>query len=141
MCSNQLGKYFYHSNIKISICSPKVNKHTNIGVVWCRSWTQFTKINCKYLKGEDQTNHLSGRQHEYFVLHPEPKLTVEVFVVNLVREIQIYTEPSQWRYATTKFNPADKTIRVMTVKDIANSNSWWSGPEIFGTTEEEWPYK
>lgn len=29
----------------------------------------------------------------------------------------------------------------MTVKDIANSNSWWSGPEIFGTTEEEWPYK
>ena len=29
----------------------------------------------------------------------------------------------------------------MTVKDTANSNLCWSGPELLGTAEDEWPNK
>ena len=53
-------------------------------------------------------------------------------------DIQTHTEPSQWRYVSTTLNPVDKITRGMTVKGIANSNSWWSVPLHLGTNEDEW---
>ena len=62
-------------------------------------------------------------------------------MANQVGEIQIHTEPFQWRQVSTKFNPADEITTGVAVKGIANSNSWWSGPEFLETTENEWPRK
>ena len=50
-----------------------------------------------------------------------------------------HTEPSQWRYVTTKINRADKITRGMAVKDMQNLSYWWSGPEFLGKTEDECP--
>ena len=56
-----------------------------------------------------------------------------------MRHPDTHTEPSQWRYVTTKINPADKITRGMAVKDMQNLSYWWSGPEFLGKTEDECP--
>ena len=73
-------------------------------------------------------------------IHNQSRL-FKSFMANWIGEIQTRTKPSQWRYASTKFNPADKITRAMTVKDIASSNSCWSGSELLGTTEDKWSKK
>ena len=55
--------------------------------------------------------------------------------------VQTRTEPSEWRYVSTNFKPADKVTRGIKGNDIANSNTWESGLEVLGITEDEWPSK
>ena len=57
------------------------------------------------------------------------------FVENWVWKIQAQTEPSVWRYASTKSLP--KITRWIAAKDIAYSNSRWIGPDFIGTTGDE----
>ena len=68
MCSNQWRNKFQRSNVKISCCSPKVNKDIKNGVVWCSPWTEFRKINEKCPKGGHERSHLKGRQCKCFAL-------------------------------------------------------------------------
>ena len=37
--------------------------------------------------------------------------------------VQTRTEPSEWRYVSTNFKPADKVTRGIKGNDIANSNT------------------
>ena len=61
------------------------------------------------------------------------------FVSNRVAEIQMKTDPTQWRYTPTKENPADKLSRGMTANSLATDHTWWNGPEYLSQPEEMWP--
>ena len=61
------------------------------------------------------------------------------FVPNRVGEIQMKTDPTQWRYTPTKVNPADKLSRGMTVNSLVTDHTWWNGPEYLSQPEEMWP--
>ena len=60
-------------------------------------------------------------------------------VTNRVGEIQNITSPEQWRYVSTKDNPADHLTRGMATSALACSDQWWKGPEFLQMDEGEWP--
>ena len=68
MCSNQWRNKFQRSNVRISCCSPKVNKHIKNGVAWCSPSTEFRKINGKCPKGVHERSQLKDRQYKCFAL-------------------------------------------------------------------------
>ena len=61
------------------------------------------------------------------------------FVANRIGEIQSMTSPVQWRYVSTKDNPADHLTRGMSSSALACNEQWWKGPEFLQMDEEEWP--
>ena len=61
------------------------------------------------------------------------------FVANRVGEIQSMTSPEQWRYDSTKDNPADHLTRGMASSALACNEQWWKGSEFLRMDEEEWP--
>ena len=61
------------------------------------------------------------------------------FVASRVGEIQSMTSPEQWRYVSTKDNPADHLTRGMATSALACNEQWWKGPEFLQMDEEEWP--
>ena len=58
------------------------------------------------------------------------------FVVNRISEIQSLSSPEKWNHVKTKENPADLLSRGMSVKDLAQSNLWWYGPETLKDKNE-----
>ena len=113
MCSNQR--------------SPKVNKHSKIEVVCYSSW------------GEVRVLKVDMREVTMNVLYRiyGQSWLFKSVVKSRFGEIQTQTGLSQWRYVSTRFNPAEIITRGMTVKDIANSNFWWSRPDFLGTAEDK----
>ena len=63
----------------------------------------------------------------------------KLFVANCVGEIQNITSPEQWRYVSTKDNPADHLTRGMAALALACNDQWWKGPAFLQMDEEEWP--
>lgn len=57
-----------------------------------------------------------------------------VFVGNRVQQIRDHTNPSQWRYVSSKDNPADIASRGATASELINS-SWLSGPQFLWQNE------
>ena len=57
-----------------------------------------------------------------------------VFVGNRVQQIRDQTSPSQWKYVSTKDNPADIASRGATVSELIKSN-WLTGPQILWNQE------
>ena len=51
------------------------------------------------------------------------------FVANRVSEIQVNTNPDQWRHVPTKMNPADYVTRGVRLSDLAKLTIWWEGPD------------
>ena len=49
------------------------------------------------------------------------------------------TSPEQWRYVSTKDNPADHLTRGMATSTLACNEQWWKGPEFLQMDEVEWP--
>ena len=49
------------------------------------------------------------------------------FVANRVGEIHDSISPTQWRHAPGKHNPAGKTTRGLTVKELINEKEWLFG--------------
>ena len=60
------------------------------------------------------------------------------FIANRVGEVQLRTNPQQWRYVPTKSNPADLASRGVKIKQLAASALWWNGPDFIGQMEESW---
>ena len=58
------------------------------------------------------------------------------FVANRISEIQSLSSPEKWNHVKTKENPADLLSRGMSVKDLAQSNLWWYGPETLKDKNE-----
>lgn len=50
--------------------APLKSNNINIGVVWCGSSTEVSKISSKCLNDEHERSHLVDRRYERFVLNP-----------------------------------------------------------------------
>ena len=60
------------------------------------------------------------------------------FVANRVGEIQTNSNPDQWRYVPTNFNPADILSRGIKAAWLANCKRWWRGREFLRQAEDYW---
>ena len=63
----------------------------------------------------------------------------KAFVANRVGEIQSTTNPEQWRHVPTATNPEDHMTRRLTESDLAQKDTWWTGPEFLKNSEADWP--
>ena len=61
------------------------------------------------------------------------------FVANRIGEIQLVTDPDQWRYVPTELNPADYLTRGLKILELVDKESWWEGPNYLRDGEERWP--
>ena len=61
------------------------------------------------------------------------------FVANRVSEIQVNTNPDQWRHVPTKMNPADYVTRGVRLSDLAKLTIWWEGSDYLQKGQEFWP--
>ena len=53
-----------------------------------------------------------------------------VYVANRVQQIKDQTSSEQWKYVSTKDNPADYVSRGMLVSELTKNDKWWKGPEF-----------
>ena len=63
---------------------------------------------------------------------------ISVFVNNRVREIKKHSD-IEFRYVSTKCNPADIASRGCDTKKISESSLWWHGPEWLANPLSTWP--
>ncbi|XP_016531066.1 uncharacterized protein LOC107837133 [Poecilia formosa] len=61
------------------------------------------------------------------------------FVANRISVIQEATDVNQWRYVSSKENPADDASRGMRDEEFLRCRRWINGPEFLHRSEEEWP--
>lgn len=61
------------------------------------------------------------------------------FVANRVAIIREATDLSQWRYISTKTNPADHASRGLSADRFLTCKKWIEGPEFLLKAEKEWP--
>ena len=61
------------------------------------------------------------------------------FVSNRLTVIHEHSEPSQWRYVNSEFNPADDASRGLTVDTMIQNSRWLNGPEFLTKEEHFWP--
>ena len=60
-------------------------------------------------------------------------------MANRVGQIQVSTNPEQWRYVPTKLNLSDLLTRGLRVSALAEEDKWWSGPAFLKQDPSEWP--
>ena len=65
----------------------------------------------------------------------------KAFVGNRVSKIQTQSNPVQWHYVPTKFNPADLLTHGMQIDDLVNSHMWWHRPDFIKQEKQCWPAK
>ncbi|XP_039456650.1 uncharacterized protein LOC120433807 [Oreochromis aureus] len=63
----------------------------------------------------------------------------KTYVANRVSIIHALTKVEQWRYISSKLNPADAASRGMTVCCFLKSSTWISGPEFLSKPVVHWP--
>ncbi|XP_025760779.1 uncharacterized protein LOC106097018 [Oreochromis niloticus] len=63
----------------------------------------------------------------------------KTYVANRVSIIHALTKVEQWRYISSKLNPADAASRGMTVGCFLKSSTWISGPEFLSKPVVHWP--
>ena len=80
-------------------------------------WTDSTSV-LKYIMNEDKRFH--------------------TFVANRISTIRGATRTAQWRYVSSKENPADVASRGMTVGDFIHDHRWIEGPMFLYEPEEDW---
>lgn len=62
-----------------------------------------------------------------------------VFVANRIQAIRDISSIDQWRYVSTKDNPADEASRGVDVNTLLNYSRWLNGPSFLWDIEENWP--
>nr|XP_024655051.1 uncharacterized protein LOC112430804 [Maylandia zebra] len=63
----------------------------------------------------------------------------KTYVANRVSTIHALTKVEQWRYISSKLNPADAASRGMTVGCFLKSSTWINGPEFLSKPVVHWP--
>ena len=53
-----------------------------------------------------------------------------VFVANRIQQIRNHSEPEQWRYVSSKDNPADSASRGLFPSEFVEKSAWLTGPEF-----------
>ncbi|XP_035985471.1 uncharacterized protein LOC118558973 isoform X4 [Fundulus heteroclitus] len=81
-------------------------------------WTDSTTV-LKYISSETRRFH--------------------TFVANRISVIREATDVNQWRYVSSKENPADDASRGMRAEEFLKCRRWIHGPEFLHRSEEEWP--
>lgn len=81
-------------------------------------WTDSTTV-LKYISSETRRFH--------------------TFVANRISVIREATDVNQWRYVSSKENPADDASRGMRAEEFLKCRRWINGPEFLHRSEEEWP--
>ncbi|XP_057671162.1 uncharacterized protein LOC130902897 [Diorhabda carinulata] len=71
-------------------------------------------------------------------INTEPNL-LQTFVANRVSKIQSLTNIENWRYVSTKENPADLAYRCIMPKMLMSSAIWWKGPQFLLLQSSDWP--
>ena len=61
------------------------------------------------------------------------------FVSHRVGEIHDGSSPEQWKYVSTKFNPADFGTRGLSVRELKESQQWLVGLDFRKKSDKEWP--
>ena len=69
----------------------------------------------------------------------QPGKCFKTFVAHRVGTIQEKTKTSQWRYISTKDNPADLLSRGTSARNCTENSLWWQGPQFLLNEESEWP--
>ncbi|XP_049290939.1 uncharacterized protein LOC125767946 [Anopheles funestus] len=69
----------------------------------------------------------------------KPLTSLQVFVRNRIEKILQLTEPLrvQWRYISTKQNPADIVSRSMLPEALRTNELWWLGPKFLQSADYE----
>ena len=62
-----------------------------------------------------------------------------VFVANRLTKIEEHTTSNQWRYVTSKENPADLATGGIETKSFVSKTFWFVGPKFLLEREELWP--
>lgn len=62
-----------------------------------------------------------------------------VYVGNRVAEIQRRSQTAQWRYISTRDNPADCASRGISPEELIQHELWWNGPKWLTEPQEKWP--
>ena len=63
----------------------------------------------------------------------------QTFVANRLEFIHNGSRPDQWKYISTKTNPADVASRGITADKLLNNVSWFHGPDFLSKHEQMWP--
>jgi hypothetical protein len=72
-----------------------------------------------------------------YILNEEKRF--KTFVANRVAVIHETTVPSQWKYVSTRLNPADDASRGLSADALLHNERWLSGPDFLCKTEDHWP--
>ena len=70
-----------------------------------------------------------------------PAKACRAYVSHRVGEIQLFTEPRQWRHVPGKINPADIGTRDIHSVELCESELWWRGPDFLQRPPSEWPQR
>ncbi|XP_043212074.1 uncharacterized protein LOC122376326 [Amphibalanus amphitrite] len=62
-----------------------------------------------------------------------------IYVANRIGYILEHSDENQWKYVTSKVNPADEASRSTTVEKFLNESMWVRGPEFLTLPEDKWP--
>ena len=96
------------------------------------------------IKKELEKNHLAMIYHTdsttvlRYILNEQRRF--KVFVANRVQLIRDCSNPRQWRYVPSPFNPADEASRGVNVTTLADEpQRWLKGPAFLWKEEKEWP--
>lgn len=68
-----------------------------------------------------------------------PPHKLVTFAANRISEIQMSTNPSEWKHVPTQDNPADLISRGQEVKKFLDNVAWTKGPSWICASEETWP--
>jgi hypothetical protein len=69
----------------------------------------------------------------------QDKKRSDIFITNRVNKIRSLTSTDQWKYVSTKENPADCASRGITPANLSTFLLWWNGPEWLKEIESKWP--
>ena len=71
-------------------------------------------------------------------LHADCK-RFSLFTRNRLQRILRHTKVYDWRYVSTKVNPADKLTRGMSASALVKDSLWFAGPQFLLLTPDKWP--
>lgn len=71
-------------------------------------------------------------------INKEPS-KLNTFVCNRVTKLTALIAPTQWRYVSTIFNPADCLSRGVLPQDLMTTTLWWQGPPWLSQDPAQWP--
>ena len=96
------------------------------------------KLNKELTLQIDQTVHWSDSTSVLGWIYNRNKELHKMFIANRIYEILEQSRKTEWRYVSTKENPADEGTRGLPASKIQDS-SWIKGPPFLLLTEEHWP--